>query len=368
MLSENRPTRDSGQPLGGNGHSPHTLLLERPSCTNGGSRKRYLGESPGLQLQLRALLNIPDNSLIALISQHPLAITLPLMKLYNAERLVTIQREIEPLDRFIRKDFLHLDQYFFQTWVYHGALIAHQDSFRKSIRSLMSLLSTATQQEWGDRLELSIHELERVLAMTGEGLSKVETYMDQWSTKRSLQDSSDSIKFADSVGRVTVLAFFYIPLSFITSFFGMNLAVFGSGDVGIWTFVIAVVILSVITLFTWLLSALIATRFRTLRARASASWAYRRYWKALVRKAPLEGFWLFAFGLAHDPETYGYTLMSLGFKNLDRPDGPWEPARYSSNSASFNNSELINSRLTTFWIEKIQDIAKTVGTPEWYKR
>lgn len=90
--------------------------------------------------------------------------------------------------------------------------------------------------------------------MIGEGLSKIETDTDQWSTKRSLQDSSDSIRFADSVGRVTVLASFHILLSFITSFFGTNLAVFGSGDVGIRTFVVILVNSIVITLFTWLLS------------------------------------------------------------------------------------------------------------------
>ena len=98
------------------------------------------------------------------------------MNLYNAERLVAIQGEIEPLNRFIRKDFLRLERYFFETSVYHGALTAHQDSFRKSVRSLMSLLPTATQQGCGDRLESSIYELERVLEMIGEGLSKVETY------------------------------------------------------------------------------------------------------------------------------------------------------------------------------------------------
>ena len=73
-------------------------------------------------------------------------------------------------------------------------------------------------------------------------------------------------------------------------------AVFGSGDVGIRTFVIAVVNLSVNTLFTWLLSALFATRFRALRAHVGASWAYRRFWKTLIRKALLEGFW------AHHPQ------------------------------------------------------------------
>ena len=342
--------------------------MERPGCTDSESRRRYLGESPGLQLQLQALLNIADNDLLAVISQYPLAIILPLMRLYTPERLVAMQRQLEPLRRFIRKDFMRLERYLFETSIYHGALSAHRDSFTKTIRSLTSLLPAASQQGWGDRLEIFIKELEQILAMTDEGLSKVGTYMDQWSTKRSLQDSNESIKFANSAGRVMVLAFFYIPLSFITSFFGMNLAVFGSSNVEIRTFAITVIVLSVITLLIWLFSAIIATGFRAFRARVGASWTYRRFWTALATKAPLEGFWLFAFGLAHDPDIYEFTLMSLGFKNLDRPDGPWEPARYSSIFETLNNSALLNARLTPFWIEKVQGIVKTTGKPGWYKR
>ena len=367
MLSENSPYQDPERPLAGRSHSLYTVLLERPSCTDSGSRRRYLGELPGLQLQLRALLNVADDGLIALISQYPLAVILPLMTLHRAERLVAIQREVEPLKRFMRKDFLRLERYLFETSLYHGALSAHRDSFRKSIRSLTSLLPTASQQGWDDRLEVLLNEMEHISALTDEGLSKVETYMDQWSTKRSLQDSRESIKFANSAGRITVLAFFYIPLSFITSFFGMNLAVFGSGDVEIGTFVTTVIVLTVITLLVWFFSALLATTLRTFRARLGASWEHRRFWKVLATKAPLKGFWLLAFGLAHDPGVYEYALVSLGFKNLDRPDGPWDPARYSTDVATLNDSAFLNARLTPFWIEKVQGIVKISGTPGWYK-
>ena len=44
----------------------------------------------------------------------------------------------------------------------------------------------------------------------------------------ALQDSHKSVEYADSVGRLTTLTFFSIPLSFITSIFCMNLAEFAT--------------------------------------------------------------------------------------------------------------------------------------------
>ena len=49
-----------------------------------------------------------------------------------------------------------------------------------------------------------------------------------------LLESRKAIKQAEAVTRITVLAFFFIPLSFTTSFFGMNFTEFGTGKYSIW--------------------------------------------------------------------------------------------------------------------------------------
>ena len=50
----------------------------------------------------------------------------------------------------------------------------------------------------------------------------------------ALQDSHKSVEYAESLGTLTTLAFLFVPLSFITSIFGMNLVEFGSGNVPLW--------------------------------------------------------------------------------------------------------------------------------------
>ena len=50
----------------------------------------------------------------------------------------------------------------------------------------------------------------------------------------SIAESQRAIEQAQQIEQLTRLAFFYIPLSFTTSFFGMNLGLFGSGHVPLW--------------------------------------------------------------------------------------------------------------------------------------
>lgn len=52
--------------------------------------------------------------------------------------------------------------------------------------------------------------------------------------RAAIAESQQSIEQAKQVGQLTGLAFFYIPLSFTTSFLGMNLKIFGSGKLQLW--------------------------------------------------------------------------------------------------------------------------------------
>lgn len=66
-----------------------------------------------------------------------------------------------------------------------------------------------------------------------------------------LLESQRAIEQAAGVAKLTKLAFFYIPLSFTTSFFGMNFIQFGTGALSIWVWFVAsapVFIISVLLL------------------------------------------------------------------------------------------------------------------------
>jgi Mg2+ and Co2+ transporter CorA len=50
----------------------------------------------------------------------------------------------------------------------------------------------------------------------------------------NLAESKRAISQAQGVAKLTLIAFFYIPLSFTTSFFGMNFAELGNGTLSLW--------------------------------------------------------------------------------------------------------------------------------------
>jgi len=58
--------------------------------------------------------------------------------------------------------------------------------------------------------------------------------------RASLEESRRAIEQAEKVKRLTLLAFFFVPLSFTASIFGMNFKEFGQGHLSIYIFGIVV--------------------------------------------------------------------------------------------------------------------------------
>ena len=67
-----------------------------------------------------------------------------------------------------------------------------------------------------------------------------------------LQESRNAIAQAGKIEKLTLLAFFFVPLTFTSSIFGMNVSQFGQGNTGIWLFFVTalpVLLLSTMLLF-----------------------------------------------------------------------------------------------------------------------
>ena len=60
-------------------------------------------------------------------------------------------------------------------------------------------------------------------------------------------DSQHAIEQAKQIGLLTWLASTYIPLSFTTSFFGMNMKTFGSGSLSMWLWLAITIPLSLLS-------------------------------------------------------------------------------------------------------------------------
>ena len=315
--------------------------------------------------QLRALIRKCSPAKISAMSTNPLAVIMPLLDLYIAESGSRLKEDLNGLDGLIEKFSLtrgRLEDYRFETGVYSFAFRTHSRSYSNSLRSMKAAYALLGETPHRAELETQILDLEDILEHTHKGQRQLERFMADWSTERSLQDSHKSVQYADSVGRVTVLAFFFIPLSFVTSLFGMNLQAFGSGSLRAQVVIGVTIGVVMLTSSIWFMSHWFTNRLRKLLERFEGFWRFRRYWLAMARVSPIRAFWMFAFMLAHGPDYYELFIKYLGFDNLNNPDGPWVPPRYE------REITILEENITPFWNRKARLILVVTKRPGWFKR
>src|SRR5205814_2567253 len=115
------------------------------------------------------------------------------------------------------------------------------------------------------------------------------------------------------VGRITKLAFVFIPLNFTTSFFGMNVTEFGTGKTRLWLTILVAVSMSIFTLIPMSRSiwkAIQAFRWGEssrpwpsetgeLRENRASFRDFAIYTIKLSRSSLYVGFWFAVFWLFH---------------------------------------------------------------------
>jgi Mg2+ and Co2+ transporter CorA len=98
-----------------------------------------------------------------------------------------------------------------------------------SLRQIAGTQSTLDSQIWQDIL----HDYEPLLEGAIRNSHAFEAYEARCMNRFDLTASTISVSQVESVGRINILAFIFVPLSFITSFFGMNIVESGSGSVNL---------------------------------------------------------------------------------------------------------------------------------------
>lgn len=93
---------------------------------------------------------------------------------------------------------------------------------------------------------------------------------------QSMEASQRSIEEAVSVKRLTQLAFIFIPLSFVTSLYGMNVKEISGDGVRIWVFFVTAICVMFLVFFMWLLARLVEICWSSFRygeqRRPSSQW------------------------------------------------------------------------------------------------
>lgn len=174
-----------------------------------------------------------------------------------------------------------------------------------------------------------------------------------------LNEAKESRKAAVSIGRLSKLAFIFIPLSFTTSFFGMNVREFGTGHASVWVFFTAALIISALSL---------APLWRSIK---STIWKYPSCRAVeitikLVKFSPYIAFWFGWFCLFHSRCTNNLFRLSLPvgssadgfnrFYSISRPDDFY-----------FNPllSMIDKGSVPWFWRRKAKMIYDFFDAPEW---
>lgn len=203
-----------------------------------------------------------------------------------------------------------------------------------------------------------IHDAVRDLHMLIDELTETEKYYDRLKREElvnaQLEEARKSTETALGVARLTKLAFIFIPLSFVTSFFGMNVRQFGNGNIDLWIFFATA-------------AALIGLTFAPFFIKAPSGVVTLCTIK-LFLESPYIGLCFSAFALFNSRET-NQSLCDLG------------PVYYLSKGSrgqlgltndSYAFGWVDPSWHQRFWVARARDITafiqKQVEDPDWKKR
>ncbi|KAF2758786.1 hypothetical protein EJ05DRAFT_538090 [Pseudovirgaria hyperparasitica] len=105
-------------------------------------------------------------------------------------------------------------------------------------------------REAAETLHRTFRKLERRAHAVSEACRDAISML---SSDAMVREAQKSMKTAEGIAKVTFIAFVFVPLSFTTSFFGMNFAEFNGKNLGIWVwFMVSVPVLMLSLLVWWL--------------------------------------------------------------------------------------------------------------------
>ena len=338
----------------GHESSRHALLFERPSLRTHDSCHRKTSKDSSRHKALRTELISYKQQQISMLIEHPLSAVLPVLKLYISHRSNNIFQDIRrceedcPLEPALpgrRKYFSSLHAL---------SLKKHHDSFRHTIRNIdaTSRLTSAGRKGRRD-VDVYLNDMRDIIQQIEVAQNNLARHHSIYTSFAALEDSHKSVRYADSVGRVTSLAFFFIPLSFITSIFGMNLAEFGTGEVRFWVVVATAVGLLIFVVSAWSTSTWVSRNLCRIWTRLDCFRTHYHCWKTLAKRKPRGGVWLAIFALTHTSHDYEWLLWVLDLRNIGNSEENLETPDQTMRET------LLRRFLSEFWRTKALDMLQT---------
>ena len=330
--------------------------------------KRPIGTEQNLARRFIAILKSWGTSKVEEANQSPLFFAFALAELLCAERMPRL-RERKPLERFCSeafrgdRDFL---RYGFELEAneLETSLLTHRDSLAKTLQSLSNFQLDAPDD---GSLDTSISrykkavilDYETILKTANDNLQAFYTTESRASSHLATLDDLRVAEQSESFGQLTFLAFLFIPLSFVTSLFGMNLQFLNSGSATVKSFLIASTgtMATVVTLL--FLAPLVSSFACAVRRALGGLWLHRRELRKMAIITPVGAFWLFLYGLTHNPGAFALLIQELGILDVLFLHQDWK------------EPEFINSERTTFlskfWAKRIIPIAEITKHRGWHE-
>ena len=173
--------------------------------------------------------------------EHPARFIYPFARLFAAEMNIWVQNYVELLE----KEFASGAAALAAATVLEVCWTGLHD-MEANLRSTLKSISRFPAMGPPGRAELLAEDFRDVLARAEKAQEDLRDYLNRHVGMMSLRESrlaveasERSILQAQSVNRLTKLALVFVPLSFVTSFFGMNFKEFGEGSLSLWVFAVA---------------------------------------------------------------------------------------------------------------------------------
>lgn len=167
-----------------------------------------------------------------------------------------------------------------------------------------------------------------------------------------LEETRESKATAISLGKLSNLAFLFIPLNFVCAMLGMNLSIFGQGSVPVWVFLMLLLFFGLLTYIP-----IYVPRMNVQRRRAYKV-AYHLAWRTIPA-----GFWYFVFYSTHNHQQ-NFEILNSGLSQTFLGHTGYRSKGWQDGGL-FKNASWGSE---AFWKEKVKGIFLSVKELNQYNR
>jgi hypothetical protein len=171
--------------------------------------------------------------------------------------------------------------------------------------------SDLTEGQYRQKLQGVLTDIEMLLSLYDNTMRIYDWHIRETNSdykvtlaSEQLEEARESKATAISLGKLSNLAFLYLPINVVCAMLGMNLSIYGQGEVPMWVFFVLIVFFGLLTYLPVFLPKIDQRRVRLYKV------AYH-----LARRSIPAGFWFLAFCSTHSYHQ-SFEIMNSGLAHV----------------------------------------------------